>query len=132
MSAGQAFVDHVAGRLLPLGPVQARRMFGGWGLFLDGVMFALIARDRLYLKADAESAARFEAAGCAPFTYQRKGKTIALSYREAPPDTLEGAGDGAGDLLAWAELAVEAARRSPRKRKRKSRRRGLGARAGQA
>ena len=128
MSSDTAFVDRVVRLLLPLGPVQARRMFGGWGLFLDGVMFALIARDRLYLKADAESVARFEAAGCAPFTYQRKGKTIALSYREAPPDTL----DGAGDLLAWAELAVEAARRSPKKRKAKSRRRGLGARAGQA
>ncbi|MEE8504768.1 MAG: TfoX/Sxy family protein [Kiloniellales bacterium] len=117
MSGGRDFVDRIAGQLLPLGPVEPRRMFGGWGLFLDGVMFALIARDRLYLKADAETAARFEDAGCAPFTYQRKGKTIALSYREAPADAV----DNPDSLLPWAELAVAAARRN--RPQRKSRRR---------
>ncbi len=113
MSDGRGFIDRITGQLLPLGPVEPRHMFGGWGLFLDGVMFALVARDRLYLKADAETAARFADAGCAPFTYQRKGKTIALSYREAPADAV----DNPDSLLPWAELAVAAARRNRGQRK---------------
>lgn len=83
MSAPAALADRVAGWLLPLGPVEARRMFGGWGLFLDDVMFALVSDDRLYLKVDAESEGRFVAAGCDAFTYRRRDRRVALSYRAA-------------------------------------------------
>ncbi len=70
--------------LLPLGPVRARAMFGGWGLFLDDAMFGLIVRERLYFKVDAETESSFAAAGTEAFTYLRQGKRVALSYREAP------------------------------------------------
>ena len=65
MAGRNTFVDQVVGRLLALGPVEARRMFGGFGLFIDGRMFALISRDRL--KVDQQVAA-----GAQPFTYQAK------------------------------------------------------------
>ena len=55
------FVAFVVESLRPLGPVSARRMFGGHGIFLDGVMFGLIADDQLYLKADEENRAAYEA-----------------------------------------------------------------------
>ena len=120
MTEDRRFVDHVLARLLPLGPVRGRRMFGGWGIFLDDVMVALIAGNRLYLKVDAETENRFAAAGAEPFTYRRgDGKAIVMSYREAPASTT----DDPDALLSWARLASEAARRAraskkPRKRKR--------------
>ena len=114
MPTRPAFVDGVLGGLLPLGPVRARAMFGGWGLCLDDTMFGLIARERLYFKVDAESQPRFAAAGAEAFTYLRQGKRIALSYWGAPW--------GAGALLPWAELGLDAARRARQKRRKKARR----------
>ena len=108
MSRRDEFVDHVCDLLLALGSVAARRMFGGWGLYLGGTMFALIEGDRLYLKTDQATEARFADAGCEPFTYQAKGRTISLSYREAPDGSLE----DPDELLPWARLALEAARRA--------------------
>ena len=102
------------GSLLPLGPIRARAMFGGWGLFLDDAMFGLIAGERLYFKVDDETEPRFAAAGAKPFTYLRHGKRVAMSYREAP--------SGTEARLAWAEIGLEAARRARGKRQKKARR----------
>ncbi len=113
-----AFVDGVLGGLLPLGPIRARAMFGGWGLFLDDAMFGLIANRRLYFKVDAETEPRFAAAGAAAFTYLRQGKRIAMSYREAPLETPWGAPLEARALLPWAELGLAAAKRALQKRRR--------------
>ena len=119
MPVPSAFVDGVLGSLLPLGPVRARAMFGGWGLFLDDTMFGLIARERVYFKADAKTEPRFAAVGAEAFTYSRQGKRIALSYWEAPLETPW----GAGTLLPWAELGLEAAKRARGKRRKHARRR---------
>jgi DNA transformation protein len=102
------FVTRCLALLLPLGPVIPRRMFGGWGFFLDGVMIALVARERLYFKTDEQTAPRFAAAGAEPFVYHRRGAPVALSYWSAPAGSLE----DPPALLAWGELAVGAARRS--------------------
>lgn len=120
-AAGAALAERVVGWLLPLGPVRARRMFGGWGVFHEDLMFALIADARLFLKVDGETDGRFAAAGCASFTYARgDGRPIVMSYREAPAETAE----DPEALLPWAALALEAARRArarARKPRRKSR-----------
>ncbi len=117
MPAPSAFVDCILGSLLPLGPVRARAMFGGWGLYLDDTMFGLIADEQLYFKVDAETEPRFAAGGGEAFTYLRQGKRVALSYREAPL----GAPWNTGALLPWAELGLEAARRARGKRPKKAR-----------
>lgn len=116
MSKDRTFVDQVLGLLMPLGPVRARAMFGGWGVYLDDTMFALIDDDALFLKVDRESEGRFAAAGAAPFVYTRAGDSITMSYRKAPDGSL---GDP-GALLPWAELALAAARRARQGRKGKS------------
>jgi DNA transformation protein len=105
---GSELIDRAFGRLLALGPVRARAMFGGWGLFLDDVMFGLIAGGRLYFKVDAETESRFAAAGAAAFTYTRRGGRVAMSHREAPAGALE----AADALLPWAELGLMAACRA--------------------
>ena len=110
-----AIVDHSLDLLLPLGPVRARAMFGGYGLYLDDLMFALIAFDRLYFKADKESEALFADAGGEPFVYDDKSKPIKMSYWTVPDEAME----DPESLLPWAELAVRAARRNKPGRKRK-------------
>lgn len=108
--ASREFADFIVELLEPLGRIKARRMFGGFGLYLDGLMFALIADDTLYLKADADNRAAFAARAMPPFQYARQGKTVALSYHAAPPEALE----EPDDLLALARLAFAAALRSRR------------------
>jgi DNA transformation protein len=122
MAREPELVQRVLGLLLALGPVHARRMFGGYGLFLDGTMFALIDRSRLYIKADDRTKAEFAAAGAEPFTYRRQGKRVALSYWAAP----EGSLASPDSLLPWARLGVEAAARGRSAKARKKPRRSLG------
>ena len=91
-----------------LGRVQARRMFGGHGLFHEGRMIGLVVRETLYLKVDAESAPHFDALNAPAFSYERQGKTMQMSYREAPADLFDDR-----ELAAlWGRRAWEAAMRS--------------------
>jgi DNA transformation protein len=109
---GNEFVEFVLEGLQPLGGVRARRMFGGWGIYKDGLMFALIARDQLYLKVDDDNRAAYDAADLPYFTYSEKGKPIRMSYREAP-----GAGlDDPEVLCEWARAAYAAALRTRQRR----------------
>jgi len=94
--------------LAPLGPTRARRMFGGWGLYADGLFVALIADDRLFLKVDAQTEAAFVAAGCAPFVFESRGPSVTMGYREAPAETL----DSPALMESWARLALQAALRA--------------------
>lgn len=94
-------------------PVAIRAMFGGAGIYADGVMFALIAHETLYLKVGPGNAARVEAAGLPRFTYDGKGKPIVMSYAQPPEEALEDA-----EIMAdWAESALAEAtaarRRAP-------------------
>jgi DNA transformation protein len=108
MKPPDPFAEQVVGLLTPLGPVRSRRMFGGHGIFMDDVMFALIAGCVLYLKADAETEDAFREAGSQPFTYKRNGREFAMSYWRAP----EGVLDDMAALTPWAERALGAARRA--------------------
>lgn len=105
--ASREFSDYVVELLEPLGAVRAKRMFGGYGLYLDSLMFALIADDTLYVKADAENRGEYEKREMAPFHYQRQGKTVTIAYHAVPAEAL----DDRGDLLALARLGFAAALR---------------------
>lgn len=88
--------------------VQFRRMFGGLGVFRDGVMFGLVAFERLYFKTDDETEPRFAEAGAEPFVYDGKGKPIQMSYWTAPDEAL----DDPELFEEWARLGIEASRRA--------------------
>lgn len=106
------FTEYVLELFGPFGTVQARRMFGGHGVFLDGLMFALVSGDVLYLKADAMNRIEFEQAGCDMFSYARKGRRASLSFFRAPADAME-----SPDLmLPWARSAYAAALRTNAKK----------------
>ncbi|AHE57379.1 TfoX/Sxy family protein [Sphingomonas sanxanigenens] len=115
MAYDSGLVDWVVEALEPLGTVSQRRMMGGATLYLDDTIFALVVGDGLYFKADAESDARWDAAGCARFTYEAKGKVNTFNYRAAP----DAVHDDADTMREWALLAVEAGRRAPPPRRKR-------------
>lgn len=112
------FVEHCLELLAPLGAVRARRMFGGHGLYIDDLFVAIIAFEQLWLKVDAATRPRFEAAGCRPFVYDARGQAVTMGYFTVPDDAIE----SIHAMGPWARLAMEAALRAraakpaPRKR----------------
>lgn len=108
MARTTPFVDRMVAQLAPLGPVRARGMFGGFGVYLDDLMFALIAWDRLFLKVDGETKESFAKAGGAPFVYDQGGQAVTMSYWEPPKRAFV----SAKALMPWAELGLAAARRA--------------------
>lgn len=115
--------DRIRDMFAEFGPVQVRRMFGGAGVYADGVMFGLVAGGQIYLKADTATAAHFLREGCGPFEYATKaGKRAVMSYWRLP-DRLY---DDAGELAQWARQALAIARQGaaakPKKKSAKMRR----------
>ena len=109
------FAEHLEDLFAPLGGVKLRKMFGGIGVFRDGIMFGLVADDVLYLKADETTSPDYAAEGCGPFVYQGMGREVAMPYWRLP-DRLY---DDADDFRAWAEAAVAVARRTAKPKKAK-------------
>lgn len=89
MARHSDFVEFVAEQMAFVGGLRIRAMFGGYGIYQGDCMFALIADDRLYFKADATTRAEFEAKGLSPFTYVSRGKSMTMQYFEAPPEVFE-------------------------------------------
>lgn len=85
----EAYVSHVIECMGALGPVEAKRMFGGWGLYHRGACFAIVMRETLYLKTDEANRGEFDALRLEPFTFRKGGETIETGYRAAPTEALE-------------------------------------------
>jgi DNA transformation protein len=79
------FVQYLLELLGSLGDVEAKAMFGGFGIYRHGLMFGLVSEDTFYLKADDKNRSLFENRGLDPFTYKRKGKSFRMSYYQVPP-----------------------------------------------
>ncbi|CAA0089258.1 Uncharacterised protein [Starkeya nomas] len=102
-------------------PVRCRRMFGGYGLYAEGVMFGVFVGERIYLKADAELARTLEGEGAEAFTYERSGKRVALGFWSLPEAALDDA-DAAAELAGRAlRVALAAAAARPPERRRSPR-----------
>jgi DNA transformation protein and related proteins len=100
------FVAYVLELMQPARAV-AKAMFGGHGLYVDGLFVAIVVDDVLYLKCDALRAPEFDALGLPPFVYAAKdGRTLVTKYRRAPDEALE----SSAEMQRWLELALAAAR----------------------
>jgi DNA transformation protein and related proteins len=113
MTDAQKFVAQVVARLSPICPVTSRAMFGGYGLFADGVIFALIAYDTLYFKVDDGNRGDYIESGMPPFSYMGKHKPIQMSYYQVP----ETVWADLEILVVWVEHAIAAGRRAKSKQK---------------
>jgi len=112
MPVTEQYLDYVVDQLSCIGPIAAKRMFGGVGLYHDGLFFGLIASDVLYFKVDDESRSAYEDVGAKPF--QPYGdESYSMSYYEVPVDVLE----DIDQLKLWSGRAVAAARRKAAQKK---------------
>ncbi|MBX3491133.1 TfoX/Sxy family protein [Parvibaculum sp.] len=106
MAVSAEYKAFVAEQLEPLGPVRIRNMFGGAGVYLDDLMFGLIANETLFFKVDDRNRADYVAEDSGPFVYEPpSGKAIAMSYYELP----ERLYDEPDELIGWARKALDAA-----------------------
>ena len=108
MSRSGEFVDFVIEQMSSVGGLRVRAMFGGYGVYQNDRIFAIIAEDTLYFKVDAVTRGEFEAKGLRPFTYVASGKTATMQYFEAPPEVFE----EQEAMRSWVQKAHEAALRA--------------------
>ena len=106
MPVSDEYLTYVIDQLECLGPVQSRRMFGGAGLYFEGLFFAIVADYVLYFKVDDSNRGDYEAVGMGPFQPFPDKNTI-MQYYEAPIDVLE----NRDTLRDWAGRAVRVAER---------------------
>jgi len=83
------FVEYILDLLSCYKKVTARRMFGGYGIYSNKIIFALIIDNELYFKIDGQLAQEYKKYGSYPFTYQRNNQTIAFSYWYVPVEIIE-------------------------------------------
>lgn len=105
-SMSREYSHYIIDLLSPWAHVTAKAMFGGFGLYRGGQIFAIIIDDTLYFKVGDSNRADYEAAGSEPFTYEAKGrKKASMSYWRVPEEILE----DAESLGVWAEKAFRVA-----------------------
>jgi len=107
-STRNEFVDYVVELMADWATVSARKMFGGYGLYYEGLMFALVADDELFFKADAGNVMQFEQVGSHPFVYHNQARTVQMSYWSAPAASL----DSPAEMGEWCQSAYGAALRA--------------------
>ena len=114
MGLSAEYLAFVKDQMSGFGTVYIRRMFGGAGVSLDDVNFAIIADEILYLKSDTVNEPDFAAEDLEPFSYEgRNGKRMQMSYRRAPPRVM----DDADEMTLWCRRAFEAALRASKSKK---------------
>ena len=106
MKANPEFLNFVIEKLLPIGDIKSRAMFGGYGIFHEGLMFALISDDILYFKVNESNRHTYEKAGSKPFTH-------GISYWEVPSEVLE----DTTKLHEWANISILIAREVAKKKR---------------
>lgn len=106
------YVAHIVDLLQLIGPVESKSMFGGFGMFLEGLMFGLVAGNELYLKVDTQNLQDYEDLGLQAFSFEKNGRQFKMSYYQAPEEAMEDA-----ELLSdWASNAYCAAMRAAAKK----------------
>lgn len=116
MPVTDEYLIYVKDQLTDLGPVTSRRMFGGAGLYCDGVMFAIVADDMLYFKVDDSNRADYDAEEMGPFVFTSARGESAMSYWQVPIDVLE----NKDRCARWAGKALAVAHAANKKKAKKT------------
>lgn len=112
MKKDSSFRDFVINDLFAEVPgITSRQMFGGWGIYKDGVFFSIISGGELYFKVDSINQSDYEALDSHPFVYTREGKQISMSYWLVPEEIIE----DQERLTEWVYKSVETGGRSRKK-----------------
>lgn len=105
------FLNYIKDLLEPVGNITCRPMFGGYGIYKDGIIFAIIDDYELYVKASTEVAKIFEKAGSEQFSYQGRKGLVKMCYWKVPSDII----DYKEKLIDWAKLAIKSAKESKKR-----------------
>ena len=115
MQNKKLFLDYILSNLEPHGPIKARAMFGGYGIYYGDVMFALIAENVLYFRVDEQNRPDYLEHDSKPFVYSMGQKTVSLPYLELPEEIL----NNSEELSYWIKKAKDAAMRNKVAKKKK-------------
>ena len=107
MKASPDYLNFVLEKLSPIGDIKSRAMFGGYGIFCEGLMFALISEDTLYFKVNETNRDMYKKTQSKPFPH-------GISYWEVSTDVLE----ENAELQKWANISIEIAQESAKKKRR--------------
>ena len=118
MAISASFIDHAKDLFAPFGDISVRKMFGGAGVYCDERIFALLDDDLVFLKVDDETRKEFVRRGMAPFSFEMKDGTRAEmnGYYAAPEEIF----DDEDELKRWTRLALDAASRAAKFKKKKT------------
>ena len=105
------FLDYIKDLLEPIGDITCRAMFGGYGIYKDGMIFAIIDDNELYFNGVASTAKVFEDSGAQQFSYQGKKGLVKMCYWKVPSDII----DDKEKLIDWANLAIKSAKESKKR-----------------
>jgi DNA transformation protein len=108
-----SFKEFVLDQLCALPDLRAKAMFGAHGIYSGDHFFGILDEGRLFFKTDERSQEEYTSRGMGPFTYEMKGKVMAMAYHEVPPEVLE----QPQELVMWARRAIALAGAKPRKRR---------------
>lgn len=114
MAISGVFLEFAKETFEPFGAIRIRKMFGGAGVYCDELFFAILDDDAVFFKADDVTRGEFERAGLEAFSYELKdGAHASMSYYSAPEDIY----DDADALKHWTTLALDAASRAAKLKK---------------
>ncbi len=117
MPVSAGFIEQAKDLFHPFGDIRIKKMFGGAGVYCDDLFFAIMDDGAVYFKVDDETRKEFERRGLAPFTFEMKdGSSATMSYYSAPEDIF----DDEVELRRWTTLALDAARRAAKFKKKRA------------
>ena len=106
MKTSLEYLGFIMDKLSPVGDIRSRAMFGGYGIFHEGLMFALVSEDTLYFKVNESNRDMYERAQSKPFPH-------GISYWEVPTDVLE----EDAKLHEWANISIKIAQAAAKKKR---------------
>lgn len=107
-SKDESFKDFVLDQLAGLDHVEARRMFGGFGLYQDETFFGIVDKGKLYFKVDDSTVGDYRKRKMKPF--RPNAKQTLWSYYQVPVEMIE----NADQLCDWAVAAIRCQRKKGR------------------
>ena len=114
MQADKSLNEYVVNDLLAgIAGITSRAMFGGYGIYKNGKIFALIADGELYFKVGDSNRADYEKHGSKPFVYDAHGKAMEMSYWQLPQEIM----DNKDKVATWVEKSLAVAREGKKKKK---------------
>jgi len=107
------YLIYIEDLLHPHGKFTSKALFGGYALYREGIIFAIITESRLYFKVDDRTKPEFEAVGSEPFVYEGKHGQVTMSYMTVPDSILE----NSEELPLWIDKACAVSSQSKKSKK---------------